>query len=175
MFDLNVFALVEVTMAFTPLLIASKGTVVNIGSVAGIIPLPWAGYYNATKAAVNHLTHSLRIELAPFGVNAINVTTGVVLSKFFDNLELPSLPANSRYLPAKDIIEPTMKGEGLEADGMDVHTYATAVVKNVLKSNPSKNQWVGGNTFIIWFASTFGWSSIWVSNLSPRHLISPNK
>jgi 1-acylglycerone phosphate reductase len=165
MFDLNVFAVIEVTKAFAPLLIASKGTIVNIGSIAGVIPLPWAGYYNASKAAVNHLTQSLRIELAPFGVTAINITTGVIRTKFFDNLSTPRLPANSLYAPAKDIVEPTMAGEGVEEAAMEADVFAAAVVKNVLKTNPTKNQWVGGNTFIIWFASTFGWSTIWVSSI----------
>jgi 1-acylglycerone phosphate reductase len=40
MFDVNVFALVSVTQAFAPLLIASKGTVINIGSVLGHTPIP---------------------------------------------------------------------------------------------------------------------------------------
>ncbi|TVY37102.1 NADPH-dependent 1-acyldihydroxyacetone phosphate reductase [Lachnellula subtilissima] len=161
MFDVNVFALIEVTKAFAPLLIASKGKVVNIGSIAGIIPLPWAGYYDASKAAVNHLTRALRIELAPFGVDAINITTGVIKTKFFDNLNTPRLPANSLYAPAKGLIEPAMAGEGLEDAGMEPDVFATAVVKNVLKSNSTKDLWVGGNTFIVWFASTFGWATIW--------------
>lgn len=44
MFDLNVFALIAVTQAFTPLLIASKGTIINIGSVAGTAPIPYQGF-----------------------------------------------------------------------------------------------------------------------------------
>ncbi|TVY46069.1 NADPH-dependent 1-acyldihydroxyacetone phosphate reductase [Lachnellula occidentalis] len=161
MFDVNVFAIIEVTKAFAPQLIASKGKVVNIGSIAGIIPLPWGGYYDASKAAVNHLTRALRIELAPLGVDAINITTGVVKTKFFDNLNAPKLPANSVYAPAKDLIEPVMAGAGLEEAGMEADVFAAAVVKNVLKSNSTKDQWVGGNTFIVWFASTFGWATIW--------------
>ena len=76
LFDVNVFAVIEVTKAFAPLLIASKGTVINIGSVAGTQPVPWQGYYNASKAAINHLTSQLRLELSPFGVNAICIVTG---------------------------------------------------------------------------------------------------
>jgi len=166
MFDVNVFALIEVTKAFAPLLIASKGKVVNIGSIAGIMPLPWAGYYDASKAAVNHLTRALRIELAPFGVDAINITAGVIKTKFFDNLNTPRLPANSLYAPAKGLIEPVMAGEGLKDAGIEPEVFATAVVKNALKSNSTKDLWVGGNTFIVWFASTFGWATIWVSKQS---------
>jgi 1-acylglycerone phosphate reductase len=63
MFNVNVFAVVTLTQAFAPLLISSKGTIINIGSIAGLSPVPWKGYYNARKAAVNLLTDQLRIEL----------------------------------------------------------------------------------------------------------------
>jgi 1-acylglycerone phosphate reductase len=119
--------------------------------------------YNATKASVNLLSKQLRIELAPFDVTAINVTTGVIKTKFFDNMHGTKLPANSLYTPAKDIIEPAMDGDGIEERWTEVEPYAAAVVKNALKSNPNKDLWVGGNTFNIWLLDSFGWSSIWVS------------
>jgi NAD(P)-dependent dehydrogenase (short-subunit alcohol dehydrogenase family) len=50
MFDVNVFAVIEVTKAFAPLLIASKGTIVNIGSIVGHFPLPCK--------PIQHFTHT---------------------------------------------------------------------------------------------------------------------
>ena len=72
-FDINVFAPFNVTKAFMPLLIASKGTVVNIGSYVDSLPLPWGGVYNASKAALRSLTDNLRLEVKPFGVKVIYV------------------------------------------------------------------------------------------------------
>ncbi|KAF2193400.1 putative short-chain dehydrogenase/reductase [Zopfia rhizophila CBS 207.26] len=162
MFDVNVFGLVAVTQAFAPLLTALKGTIVNIGSVLGHAPFPWSGYYNASKAVANLLTDQMRIELSPWGVKAILVVTGVVKTKFFDNLpDTPCLPHTSLYYDAKDEIEPVMAGAEIEKDGIDVDIYAEAVVSNALKSNPKKHQWVGGSAFTIWSVSTFGWSTIW--------------
>src|SRR4051794_27765077 len=86
MFEVNVYSLVSVTQAFAPLLIASKGTIVNIGSVAGVAPFPFQSLYNASKAAVNHLTASLRLEMEPLGVKVILVLTGGVKTRFFENL-----------------------------------------------------------------------------------------
>lgn len=43
LFDVNVWAMLEVTKAFVPFLVESKGTVVNVGSSAGLLPLPWTG------------------------------------------------------------------------------------------------------------------------------------
>lgn len=72
-FDVNVFGLLEVTQAFAPLLVASKGRVVNIGSIAGIVPIPFEGIYNASKSAVELLSAQMRVEFMPFGVDVIHV------------------------------------------------------------------------------------------------------
>ena len=163
-FDVNVFALVAVTQAFAPLLIASKGTVVNIGSIVGKFPFPWQGYYNASKAAVNLLSDQLRIELSPFDVKVINVVTGSVRSNFMENLAVaPRIPADSLYSPAKKEVEELMLGELALQNAMKVEVYAEGVASNALKLHPKKLQWIGGETFLIWFGHTFGWATVWVN------------
>jgi 3-oxoacyl-[acyl-carrier protein] reductase len=54
------------------------GSIVNIGSTAGIRPRPGLTWYNASKGAVNLLTKSMAVELAPEGirVNAIAPVAG---------------------------------------------------------------------------------------------------
>ncbi|CEL03941.1 hypothetical protein ASPCAL05077 [Aspergillus calidoustus] len=168
MFDVNVFAVVTVTQAFAPLLIASQGTIINIGSVLGKMPLPWSGYYNASKAAVAILTDQMRIEFAPWKVRAILVDTGAIRTKFLDNLpSAPRLPENSLYYPAKDVIEPALAGTEVEKIAMDVNSYAEVVVNNAIRSSPKKHLWSGGGALITWLASTFGWSTIWDTLLPP--------
>ncbi|KUJ16581.1 NAD(P)-binding protein [Mollisia scopiformis] len=167
LFDLNVFALIAVTQAFAPLLIASKGTIINIGSIAGVSPMPWQGYYNATKAAVAALSNNLRIELSPFGVKVINVITGGVKTKFFDNLPTQHLPSNSIYAPASEEIEFVLNGSFVKS-AMDVDRYAKSVVANALKSKPKVHHWEGSDAWTIWAVSAFGWSTIWVSRLNCR-------
>jgi short-subunit dehydrogenase len=162
-FNVNVFAVVTVTQAFAPLLIASKGIIINIGSVLGKMPFPWQGYYNASKAAVAIMTDQMRLEFSPWGVRAILVTTGAIRTKFFDNLpSAPRLPENSLYYPAKDVIEPALAGTEVEKNAMDVNSYAEVVVNNALRSSPKKHLWSGGKALITWLASTFGWSTVWV-------------
>lgn len=73
LFDTNFFGRVAVTQAFSRLLIKSKGTIINIGSISGLNPTPWTGIYNASCAAVNHWSDTLRLELEPFGVKVILV------------------------------------------------------------------------------------------------------
>lgn len=163
MFDVNLFAVVAVTQTFAPLLIASKGTIINIGSVLGKMPLPWQGYYNASKAAVAIMTDQMRIEFSPWEVRAIPVTTGAIRTKFFDNLpSIPVLPKNSLYYPAKDVIEPALAGTEVEKSAMDVNSYAEIVVNNAIRPSPKNHLWSGGGAFMTWLASTFGWSTVWV-------------
>ena len=163
MFDVNVFAVIAVSQAFIPLLIAAKGTIVNIGSLAGKFPVPWQGNYNASKAAVNLLTDQLRVELKPFDVKAINVVTGGVKSKFFDNQPTVKISPDSLYYPGREDIEALAQGALVEGGVMDVEAYAEAVVTNALKKRPTMNQWVGSSSFIVWFLDAFLPHSIWVS------------
>ncbi|MEU5780864.1 SDR family oxidoreductase [Micromonospora lupini] len=57
------------------------GCVVNVSSIAGLAPSPGIAFYGVTKAALNHLTASLAVELGPtIRVNA--VAPGVVKTRF---------------------------------------------------------------------------------------------
>ncbi|MCE4071149.1 MULTISPECIES: SDR family oxidoreductase [Pseudomonas] len=84
-FETNVFAVVGVTRALFPALRARRGLVVNIGSVSGVLVTPFAGAYCASKAAVHALNDALRLELAPFGVEVMEVQPGAIASNFGAN------------------------------------------------------------------------------------------
>jgi 1-acylglycerone phosphate reductase len=68
MFDVNVFGVMRMVKACSDLLINAKGCIVNIGSIAPIIPLAYSSAYNATKAALHAYGESLRMELQPLGL-----------------------------------------------------------------------------------------------------------
>jgi NAD(P)-dependent dehydrogenase (short-subunit alcohol dehydrogenase family) len=67
-----------VTQAAIPLLLESRGWVVNLASIAGTLPTPGLATYGATKAAVIALTRSLNEELDADGVRAIALCPGFV-------------------------------------------------------------------------------------------------
>lgn len=72
MFDLHVRGPVQLIQRCLPGLRARSGSIVNVTSCAGDLASPNRSFYGATKAAMNHLTRSLAIELAPsVRVNAI--------------------------------------------------------------------------------------------------------
>ena len=69
MFEVNVFALGQMTQAVLPGMRARRsGHIVNISSIGGIRAFPAVGYYNATKFAVVGLSESLSLEVEPLGI-----------------------------------------------------------------------------------------------------------
>jgi 1-acylglycerone phosphate reductase len=81
-FETNVIGIIIAVQAFAPLLIAAKGsgTIINIGSIAGVAPVPWQSVYNASKAAVTLLTDTMRLEMEPLGVKVILVSASSLLT-----------------------------------------------------------------------------------------------
>ncbi|KAF3065553.1 NADPH-dependent 1-acyldihydroxyacetone phosphate reductase [Trichoderma lentiforme] len=73
MFEVNYFGVLRVTQEFSPLVIAAKGSIINMSSITGEFPNPYTSSYNASKAALSSLTDSIRLELSPFGVNVTTV------------------------------------------------------------------------------------------------------
>ncbi|MDR2306473.1 MAG: SDR family oxidoreductase [Paucimonas sp.] len=107
-FETNVFALVGVTRALFPLLRRSRGLVVNIGSVSGVLVTPFAGAYCASKAAVHALSDALRLELAPFAIRVMEVQPGAIASQFADNARQQSaqvLSADSPWWPLREQVQ----------------------------------------------------------------------
>lgn len=53
MFDVNVFGVISVTQAFSPMLIRAKGKVLNMGSIVGAFPSPYMGNTNLHNSLAN--------------------------------------------------------------------------------------------------------------------------
>ena len=65
-YQINVKSIYLMSLATVPLLRAKNGgSIINIGSVAGIRPRPGLSWYNGSKGAVNTLSQSMAVELAP--------------------------------------------------------------------------------------------------------------
>ncbi|MES2259642.1 MAG: SDR family NAD(P)-dependent oxidoreductase [Pseudomonadota bacterium] len=89
MIDTNCKGLVTMTRAVLPGMVArARGTVINIGSLAGHIPYPGGNVYGATKAFVDHFTLNLRADLVGTGVRATNLAPGLCGGTEFSNVRL---------------------------------------------------------------------------------------
>ncbi|RUP00915.1 hypothetical protein BC936DRAFT_140698 [Jimgerdemannia flammicorona] len=79
--ETNVIGVLAMSQAVIPLMAAQGGgKIVNIGSIVGYLPLPWAGIYSMTKAALSSFSDTMRIEVKPFNIDVIVVTPDVIPS-----------------------------------------------------------------------------------------------
>jgi NAD(P)-dependent dehydrogenase (short-subunit alcohol dehydrogenase family) len=74
--QVNVYGVFRVTKAFAPLVIASKGRVINISSISAFLSDPGTSAYTMSKAAVEAFTSVMAAEMAPLGVSVIAVEPG---------------------------------------------------------------------------------------------------
>ena len=74
-----------------------RGLIINIGSVGGIYVCPFQSLYSSSKAALEKMTESLRIEAAPFGVKACTVCPGDLHTGFTANRLYTHASKNTDY------------------------------------------------------------------------------
>jgi short-subunit dehydrogenase len=85
-FETNFFGAMEGMKAVIPIMQQQRsGTIINISSVAGHIPLPFHAVYSATKFAMNAIGKASRVELLGSGVHVMTVCPGYVRTDFGTN------------------------------------------------------------------------------------------
>lgn len=83
LFDVNFFGLASVTRAVLPIMRAQgAGKIINISSTVGQKGIPSAGYYCASKWAVEGLSEALALEAAPLGIKVLIVEPGPFRTDF---------------------------------------------------------------------------------------------
>ncbi len=97
-FNVNVKSIYHMARAVVPLLRQQgQGSIINIGSTAGLRPRPGLTWYNASKGAVNLLSKSMAAELGPDGirVNAICPVMGAtgLIEQFLGTADTPEARA----------------------------------------------------------------------------------
>jgi NAD(P)-dependent dehydrogenase (short-subunit alcohol dehydrogenase family) len=133
-FQTNVFSLVQVTRSLLPLLLQSRGTVVNIGSVSADFVTPYAGIYCASKAAVHAINTALRLELAPFGVKVVLVQPGAIASEFGTTASLQAeqnLHEQSLWWPLREGIR--RRARASQNKPTPTQMFAQQVVRKLLQ------------------------------------------
>jgi NAD(P)-dependent dehydrogenase (short-subunit alcohol dehydrogenase family) len=85
----NFFGMYGMTQAFLPLLVRSRGAIVNNLSILALAPLPLTASYCISKAAAFSMTQSLRAFLAGQGVKVYAVLAGPVDTGLIKHLDVP--------------------------------------------------------------------------------------
>ena len=162
-FDLNVWSYIAVTQAFMPLLLKSRGMVVNQTSVGGCTTIPFQAVYNASKAAIVMFSDTLRLEMEPFGVKVVDLRTAVVKTNLIRNMrerEKPKLPPGSIYEPAKEVIEKALRQEQFDDAGMPADEWSKLIVKELLKPKPKPVIWKGESAWLTWFGTVLPFGTL---------------
>ena len=81
----NFLGVFHCVKAALPHLRASRGKIINVSSVAALLPLPFQAFYSATKSAVYAFTLALENEVAPFGVQVCCILPGDASTAFTAN------------------------------------------------------------------------------------------
>jgi NAD(P)-dependent dehydrogenase (short-subunit alcohol dehydrogenase family) len=118
--EVNVVGPVRVTQHALPLLrrnmSESRGRVVFVGSMGGLVAVPLAGPYHASKYAIEAIGDVWRQELAPDGIHVSIVEPGPISTPLWAKAArtLDALPPNERYQKRVDAFKDTLRRQSKE-------------------------------------------------------------
>ena len=121
LFELNVFAPLAMTQLVVPHMRERRsGMIVNVGSIAGKVVLPWLTIYSVTKCALGALTEGQRMELKRDGIHTMLVCPGYVKTRFQQNARGGTPPdkilsAKARAITAEQCAAAIRRGVEREA------------------------------------------------------------
>jgi NAD(P)-dependent dehydrogenase (short-subunit alcohol dehydrogenase family) len=153
-FEVNVFGLARLSQLVLPHMRArNDGYIVNVSSMGGKIWEPLGSWYHATKFAVEGLSDSLRVEVAPFGVKVVVIEPGVIRSEWSaisaDTLETAS--AGSAYGAQSARMARALRGANGLRFASHPRVVAAAIGNAVTTDKPRTRYAVGGGARTVLF------------------------
>jgi hypothetical protein len=113
MIDLNVKAVVELTLGLLPGMVKrGRGAVINVSSVAAFQPVPYMGVYGATKAFILSFTEAIAHELRGTGVSLQALCPGATATEFLEVSKTHSglLVNRLPMLRPEEVVEASLRG-----------------------------------------------------------------
>jgi NAD(P)-dependent dehydrogenase (short-subunit alcohol dehydrogenase family) len=143
--DVNVVGQLRVLQAFLPLLRASRGRVVLMGSVAGRSALPFLGAYAMSKFALEAMADALRLELEPWGIQVAIVQPGTIGTPMWSKPQpvAETLPPEAAELYASRLQRFRALAASRAAKAAPVELVAAAV-EHALTAEKPKTRYVVG-------------------------------
>lgn len=146
-FEVNFFGAVSFIQKLIPELIASKGRVVIVGSLAGRIALPFLSPYVATKFAIEGFNDSLRRELNPFGIKTILLEFGAVATPIWNKAKKQYMSfIEDKYLNSMNKFRDSFIDGG--NSGLNPDVSAKLVYQAIAKKNPKKRVIISMHPFM---------------------------
>jgi 1-acylglycerone phosphate reductase len=163
-FETNVFGVMAMCAAFADLLIAAKGLIVNVASLAAVTPYVFGSAYCASKGAVVSYSRTLRLELKPFGVRVMVAMAGTVRSNIASRTHR-ELPEGSIYQRVRELFERRLTFSQNNAT-VTTGSFAAKLVDRALRSEAPLLfrswfgrpdwLWAGGFSLQAWLAGFLG-------------------
>jgi len=150
-FEANIFAVMQMCREFAPLLISSKGLIVNMGSAGSRVPNPFSSCYNASKGALEAYNDTLRVELAPFHVRVLLVSGASAQTGVWKYPVVFS--EDSRY----KIVENEVRSLRAAVDQgcMTSDEFVSSLVPYILRHNVPTKVHLGTRATLFWILTTF--------------------
>ena len=133
-FDTNLSAVATLCSLVIPYLKETKGRIVNISSVGGVVPLPYQACYSAAKAGILIFSKALNMELKKDGVKVIAILPGDTKTGFTDSRVIDKGKQSSKSIE---------KAEKCERNGKDPITVAKVIYKVLKAKRPPLQKTVG--------------------------------
>ena len=135
--ETNFFGVLNTIKACLPIFREQNhGKIIAISSVAAVAPIPFQGFYSASKSAIMLLMQSLSMEVKPYNIKCTCILPGDVKTDFTSSrkyTEASTLPS-SEYTEAMKAAVQTMEKD--EQNGMMPIVIAKAIHKVLRKKNP---------------------------------------
>jgi NAD(P)-dependent dehydrogenase (short-subunit alcohol dehydrogenase family) len=136
LFDVNVFGTIRAISAVLPTMRRqASGRIINISSVLGLMPAPYAALYASTKHALEGYSESLDHEVRSFGIRVALVEPAYTRTSFEENLIAPDKSLDA-YVAARAGAEALMQDVMKTADPPEV--VATTIVKAATSAVPRR-------------------------------------
>ena len=153
--QVNVSGVIATIQHFLPLLRQASGRIVNISSINGRLSFPFASIYNASKFALEALSDSLRVELAPWGIRVAVVEPGATRTDIRDLSvrawadSRATLPPDQRALYAIPFAKLTQLIAQLDATA-ESHDAVVEAVFDALSSDVPRARYLAGEDTVQW-------------------------
>ncbi len=152
--EVNVFGLAAMCRLVIPVMRKQgSGRIVNTSSIAGLVVLPFGGWYHVSKYSVEALSDALRMELRPFGIAVSMVEPGGIKTDWgiiaADHLKASSsgTPYESSALAEADLMNKAYSGNYLTKPTVVAH----AIERASLNRHPRARYRLGRfSTLAVW-------------------------
>lgn len=141
LFDTNFFGMTRMITAILPQMRRQgRGRIINIGSVIGIVPLPYVALYAASKHAIEGYSEALDHELRTYGIRVTVIEPAYTRTDFENNSQQPDLPLEE-YAPVRSRLTEVVSQAMAKADKPEI--VADAIVKAALSPQPKRRYTAG--------------------------------